>query len=226
MIYETDAGKIVQQATQVFYSSDAPQAWQVGPDGAAAIDPFFGLAGHDPSANALNPKLSPHSLEQPPIINLGEVLRFDITPTWVMQRFPRVSTILADTQFDGLRVPLVTGTTPSDLAGTLTYYFDRYQRLQRVNLHAVTGDPTRFANELQQAYKLESEPCLGGGLYVVKWNGRVASLLHVAPAPVIYGDAPYSRYNLFLEINQPGLAYGLSPEAQNLVDAGKHTQRW
>ena len=57
-------------------------------------------------------------LTQPRIQALQEVLRFDISPAWVMQRFPRVSTVLSEVSLDGLRVPLITGTQPYDLAGT------------------------------------------------------------------------------------------------------------
>ncbi len=218
VLYETTAG---QQARQMFQSDAAP----VTPTTHAA-DPYWGMTGNDPSLNPLNPGTGQHALEQPPILSLREVLRFDIAPPWVIGRFPRVSTVLADMQLDGLRVPLVTGTSPADLAGTLTYYFDPYKRLQRVTIHGVTGDPDRFVAELQQLYQMAQEPSLGGGLYLLTWNGRPASVLHIAPAPVIYADSAYSRFNVFLELNQAGLAYGLSDEAQQLINAGKQTRRW
>jgi len=232
MLYETDAGKQARQgASQVFSSNDSAGGWLTSAESPGATSangaaPMWNLAGNNPSHNQLNPATAQHSLDQAPILSLAEVLRFDITPTWVMNRFPRVSTVLADMQLDGLRFPLVTGTSPTDLAGTLTYYFDHYKRLQRVTLHGVTGEPTRFVAELQTGYQLQQEPSLGGGLYLLKWNGQPASVLHIAPAPVIYGDAPYSRFNVFLELNQAGLAYGLSPEAQQLIYAGKQTLRW
>lgn len=228
MLYETEAGKQARDgASQAFGSGVATGAASNSPTGATSgVASLWNLAGNDPRHNALNPATTAHSLDQTPILSLGEVLRFDITPTWVMHRFPRVSTVLADMQLDGLRVPLVTGTSPTDMAGTLTYYFDQYKRLQRVTLHAVTGEPMRFVTELQQVYQMQQEPSLGGGLYLLKWNGQAASVLHIAPAPVIYSDAPYSRFNVFLELNQAGLAYGLGPEAQQLIYAGKQTQRW
>ncbi len=164
--------------------------------------------------------------DQTPIVSLAEILRFDVTPEWVMSRFPRVTTLLSDMNLDGLRVPLITGSSPVDMAGTLTYYFDRYKRLKRLTVHASVGDPTRFIMELQQAYHLSQEPALGGNLYVTKWNGQVTSLLHVSPASVIYNDLPYARYNLFLELNQADLEYGLSVEGRQLVEAGKQMRRW
>jgi hypothetical protein len=226
VLFETDAGKATQQVFSSSTQQVAPIDGNLSTRLNLAQDPYYGLTGTDPSNNTLNPTTNAHSLEQPPVLSLQEVLRFDVSPTWVMNRFPRVSTVLADMQLDGLRAPLVTGTSPTDLAGTLTYYFDKYKRLQRVTLHGVTGEPSRFIAELQQAYQMQQEPSLGGGLYVLKWNGQAASVLHVSPAPVIYGDAPYSRFNLFLELNQPGLEYGLSQSAQDLIQTGKQTRRW
>lgn len=174
----------------------------------------------DPFAPNIN------SLEHLPVVSLAEILRFDISPEWVMARFPRVSTLLSEMNLDGLRTPLITGSTPGDLAGTLTYYFDRYKRLKRVSIHATVGDPTRHIMELRQAYQMSQEPSLGGSLYVIKWNGAPTCVLHISPASVVYSDLNYGRYNLFLELNQAELEYGLSSEARQLIEAGKHTRRW
>ncbi len=62
------------------------------------------------------------------------MLRFDVTVEWVMQRWPRVSTGLPYLQLQGYRVPLVTGTKVADLAGSLTYYFNARQQVQRITL--------------------------------------------------------------------------------------------
>jgi hypothetical protein len=161
-----------------------------------------------------------------PIQALREVVRFDISPNWIPNRFPRVNTVLSNMQLDGLRVPLVTGTQPNDLAGTLTYYFDRYKRLQRITIHAVTGDPSRFVAELQHAYQMEQQPSLGGGLFMKKWNGRPVSLVYTEPAPVLTEENRYSRYRFFAELNQPSLEFGLSEEAQQLLQAGTGADRW
>lgn len=166
------------------------------------------------------------SLPQYRIQALQEVLRFDISPQWLPQRFSRVSTVLGDLRLDGLRVPLVTGTRTNDLAGTLTYYFDPYQRVQRITVHAVTGDPSRFVAELQHAYQLQQQPALGGQLYLKKWNGRPTSVVHTTSAPVLKAEDQYSRYTLFVELNQGGLEYGLSQEAQKLLAEGQQTRRW
>lgn len=178
----------------------------------------------DPASNILNSEIK--KFPQSPMLTLPEVLRFDITPAWVTSRFPRVSTIAGDTQLDAMRVPLVTGTSPSDMAGTLTYYFDAYQRLQRISLQSVTGDPNRFIGQLQTSYQLEQQPSLGGTLYLMNWNGKATSLLRITPASVIRSDSPYSSYEVFLELNEPGLNFGLSNEANSFLAAGRTTRRW
>lgn len=158
--------------------------------------------------------------------DLREVLRFDIHPNWLPQRFSRVTTVLSNVQYDGLRVPLITGTRPSDLAGTLTYYFDPGQSLQKINLHALTGDPSQLTHLMTQFYGLRQEHSLGGQLYTSRWNNRVSSVLHVAPAPIIYAGADHSKYIVFLELNQTNANFSLSEEAGAFLKNVQATQRW
>ncbi len=160
------------------------------------------------------------------IHDLREVLRFDIYPGWLPQRFSRVTTVLSNVQLDGLRVPLITGTRPTDLAGTLTYYFDGSQALQRINLHGLTGDPSHLANLMVQYYGLRPENSLGGQLFTSRWNNRVSSVLHVAPAPIMYAGADHSKYIVFLELNQHSPSFSLSEEAGALLINSQATQRW
>ena len=70
------------------------------------------------------------------------MLRFDVTASWVMQHWPRVSTGLPYLQLQGYRVALVTGTRVTDLAGSLTYYFNAQQQVQRITFRGTTGDPS------------------------------------------------------------------------------------
>ena len=158
--------------------------------------------------------------------DLREVLRFDIVPGWLPQRFARVSTVTSNVQMDALRVPLITGTQAKDIAGTLTYYFDASQALKRINLQGLTGDPTQLANLMVQFYQLTPEPSLGGKLYTTRWNNRITSVMQIAPAPVIYAGADHSKYIIFLELNQPSNQYGLSIEASEVLRTAEATQRW
>lgn len=161
-----------------------------------------------------------------PIQDLREVLRFDISPDWVTRRFNRVTTVLAETELEGLRVPLVTGITPTDLAGTLTYYFDHAGELQRVMLHGFTGDASRIVETMTRFYGLAAEPTLDAGVYTRRWNGRPVHFLRLTRAPVVHRDALHHKFTVFLELNQPGLRFGISPEATQIIAADRHTGRW
>jgi hypothetical protein len=158
--------------------------------------------------------------------DLRAVIRFDISPAWVIQRFARVSTVLADLQLEGLRVPLVTGTRADDIAGTLTYYFDRSDKLQRVTIHGFTGDPKRLIGAMTEHYGLNHEPSLEAGVYTKRWNGHPVHFLRLSHAPVVSSDEVHQKYTVFLELNQPSLPYGISPEARQIVDSDRASGRW
>jgi hypothetical protein len=166
------------------------------------------------------------SLTNAPVSDFREVLRFDITPAWVPQHFNRVTTVLADTRLDGLRVPFVSGTQPTDIAGSLTYFFDAQQALRRIQLVGTCGDPSILVNLMLQYYHLHAEPSLGGHLYTTRWNNRVTSVMQLTPAPVIYSHDAHSRYQIFLELNQPTVDYALTAEAEQILRNANLTQRW
>lgn len=166
------------------------------------------------------------SLVGQPVSDLREVLRFDISPEWVTARFSRVTTVLAELEIDGLRVPLVTGTGPDDLAGSLSYYFDHSAKLQRVSLHGFTGDPNAVIDTMTRHYGLQSEPSLEAGVYTRRWNGVPVHFLRITRAPIVYSDALHHKYTVYLELNQPDLRYGISAEAQRIVSADRNTGRW
>ena len=161
-----------------------------------------------------------------PVTDLREVMRFDITPDWVIERFPRVSTVLADMRLKALRVPIVTGTRVDDLAGTLTYYFDGTGKVQRVSMHAFTGDPTRLIGAMTQHYGLVHEPTLEAGVLTKRWNGLPVHFLRLTHSSVVHADALHQKYTVFLELNQPDLPFGLSPEAKRIVEYDRMSGRW
>ena len=226
VLYETDAGQAARQTATSLLGTNSASAAPIDYQSQGSTLDLWDFNLGTPAVDQLQGHASAPALTGADITDFREVLRFDISPQWVPQRFARVSTVLADMNLDGLRVPIVTGTSVGDVAGTLTYYFDRYQRLQRLNIHGLTGDPGRVVTTLQQYYQLQQEPALGGGLYLIKWNGTPTSVLHIAPAPIIYSTAEHSRYSVFLELNQPNIPYGLSNEAQQLLSSGQLTNRW
>jgi hypothetical protein len=189
---------------------------------------------NDPTASATLPALPPlpgmpvstARLEGPQVRELGEVIRFDISPRWVAENWSRVSTVSAELELEALRVPLVTGYQANDLAGSLTYYFDKHHTVQRLTFHGTTGDERRLVALLTSTFSFREQPALGGGMYAVSWNGKPMSVLRVAYSPVVSATALNSQREITLEINRPGDYYGLSREMTYLLDRDKHVRRW
>jgi hypothetical protein len=169
---------------------------------------------------------TPPPLEGLPVQDLGEVINFAVSPEWVTSRWGRVSTVLSELEFEGMRVPLVTGPDPDDLAGSLTYYFDKDHRVRRVAFDGTTGDPRRLILLAQQQYGLVQAPTLSAALYVAKWNGVPRSALLVSHPSIVDAGTPHFRYRVKLEINLPSSPYKLSDEFAELLDYHKHNARW
>lgn len=168
----------------------------------------------------------PTSITGGKIRDIREILRFDITPDWVISRFSRVTTILAETSLEGLRVPIVTGVRADDIAGSLTYYFDGRGKLQRVTIHGFTGNPEPLIGMMTKHYGLQSTPALEAGVFTKSWNGMPIHFLRLTHSPVVYSDAVHRKYTVFLELNEPSLAYGISPEARRVISSDRGTNRW
>jgi len=154
-----------------------------------------------------------------PVVDLGEVIRFDVTPEWIMERWGRVSTVLSEHGLEGYRVALVSGAQVDDLAGSLTYYFDQKRVVQRVTFRGTTGDGRRLIELAQRVYDFKLSPSVVSQLYTVKWSGKINSVLRLANPPVVRAGMPLSRVEALLEINRPNSPYGLSLEMQQLLTA-------
>ncbi len=141
-----------------------------------------------------------------PLPTLGEVLRFDVTVEWVMQRWPRVSTGLPNLQLQGYRVPLVTGTTIADLAGSLTYYFNAQQQVERITFRGTTGNPSALITILAGQYRFVRRLTNDPGLVLyetVDANNHPAGKVTIRSAKVVRADQPYCRFEVDLVIDRP-----------------------
>jgi len=153
-------------------------------------------------------------------VDLGEVLRFDIAPNWVYSRWSRKTTALADLQFHGIRVPLVTGTGVDDLAGSLTYYFNHDQLPERIVFQGRTGDPRKVISLVTGRFGLKPYRAFTPGeqLFQLRWNDQPMSELRVRPASVVWASAPHANYEVMLDLQRPGAARFL-PQNQLNVSA-------
>ncbi len=93
-----------------------------------------------------------YAVSGPKVQNFAEIIRFDLTPNHVMERWQQLSAGLSELNLQGYRVPLVTGIDQTDLAGSLTYYFDPRQQMRRITFVGTTGNPRRLSDFLVQQY--------------------------------------------------------------------------
>jgi hypothetical protein len=132
-------------------------------------------------------------------------LQWRITPTWVLSTWPRVTTHLSELETQGYRVTLVSGTTQSDIAGALTYYFDAKQQLQRITFNGTTGDARRLVQFLGATHHFErrllEDPSVY--LYQVEEDHRALSELRIKTAPIVRTGGELSRFELGLVMRRP-----------------------
>ena len=139
------------QASMPADKGDQPTAGETPPAAHAAAGTRSG------DRNARGTRVITHAdlpLEGLPVRSLDEVVRFDINPAWVISRWGRVFTSPAEDEMRGYRVALVTGTADFDLVGSLTYYFNREQKLQRITFVGQTGNTLPLVALVQRKHGL------------------------------------------------------------------------
>ena len=120
---------------------------------------------------------------------------------------------------------VVTGPKLDDIAGSLTYYFDHDQRVRRITLDGMTGDPRRLVALAQKEFGFRAEPTLQAGLYLIRWNGTPRSALVISQPAVISADERHAQYHVKLEINLPSSPYQLSDEFSQLLEQNEQARR-
>jgi len=173
------------------------------PVASATVSSSGGAAPRNPEADASGSPADASA--KAPVMAMEEVFRLDRTTGWVLGYWPRVSAGLAELDTQGYRVPLVTGGQPDDLAGSLTYYFNKRQRVQRITFFGTTGDARRLVSLLALRHgfvrELAADPSLF--LYRVRENRRVISELRIKPSSIVRSDSPFTRFDVALLIERP-----------------------
>jgi hypothetical protein len=179
--------------------------WFSSDDSQAAGEGESAASGEVSPTEGTLPASSSAGMEGQPVGDLAEVLRFDVTPGWVMQRWPRVSTGLAHLQFQGYRVPLVTGTGESDLAGALTYYFNSQQKVQLITFHGTTGNARRLVEFLTSHYGFARRLTNNPGLFLFEAAGRDGrkSVLRIVSSAVVKSSDSHGRFSVDMVLERP-----------------------
>jgi hypothetical protein len=149
--------------------------------------------------------------------SVDQVLRFDVTKDWVYRNWARKSTGPTDVGLFAVRVPLVTGTQLTSVAGSLTYFFNTQGQVEHISFHGRTGDSTELVNFLVRTYGFQRvESPVGQQHYQVKRGQRVQSELRTHTESVLWSTSPHSSVALELELARPGSQRFLPPRAPNL----------
>ncbi|MGD9721650.1 MAG: DUF6690 family protein [Pirellulales bacterium] len=206
--YALSTSKSWMSSAQSFFSGSGESKPAAGPAAKAPTNASSQATGGTTGSVVPEFQMAPakaKDIEGAPAQQLTEVLRFDGSPAWVMQRWPRVTTGLSHPELQGYRVPLVTGTGVDDLAGSLTYYFDQQQQVKFLTFHGVTGDPRKIVSLVVQRYGFAPEPTDDPSLslYLVKWHGKPISELRVRTARVLRHDQPHQRFQVDLAMKRP-----------------------
>ena len=139
------------------------------------------------------------------IQQLSQVLRFEITVGWVLGHWSRVSTSLAELDLQGYRVALVTGTTEGDLAGSLTYYFNTKQQLERITFSGNTGVTRPLVMLVSSRFQFVGETTddPSQGIYRVRKGRKIKGELRIKPAPIVRRQDGRARFAVNLTIDRP-----------------------
>lgn len=156
--------------------------------------------------------VAPNAVVQRNMTGLEYWFRFDITPAWVEQNWDFVTACVGPMNLQGYRVSLVTGASPDDLTGVLTYYFDNHKQLQQIQFQGTTGHLGRLTAMLRQQFhmsqRIANDPSLT--IYETPASFRGSKNIMEARAPmVIKSDQLYHRFEVYLQLNRPVEKKGL-----------------
>lgn len=220
------AGLLGGAAAGPYVASQAPDAWENawGPSSTAAqvegqpTDPLAGIGGPPDLSAPGGPGSpiykSPASLAGPVGLPLERALDWNVTRNWVYEHWARKSTGLADPTLYGVRVPLVTGAGMTDLAGSLTYYFDRTGALQRIRLHGRTADTSRIVQLAASRFGMQQRQPLSAGdqLFQAVVGDKLRGELRTRPDGTLWATSPHDSFDVKFEVTRPGGEYTVKPQ--------------
>lgn len=160
---------------------------------------------------------------QPPVYNAftnpAEYLNFQVTPDWVRSRWERVSVATGEDNLTGMRVSLVSGPRPADIQGSLTYYFDSLQHLQRITFRGWTGEPSELVQFITTRQGLTQRSSQAAGLYKKTSWGKLQAFVRLDYPPVLLRESTNEQLMILLEFNNPASSLGISRQNAQILDA-------
>lgn len=171
-------------------------------------------AHHDQQTAAPEPHVAVHPQQATPqtrttsevtVVPFEQALRWEVKPAWVLGTWSRVTTALPELDLQGYRVAYVSGTAETDIAGSLSYYFDNTHRLQRIAFNGTTGDARRLVQFLTSQHRFERRLSDDPSTYLYQVSGGRTALseMRIKTAPVVSSGSPLSRFAVTLEMRRP-----------------------
>lgn len=179
--------------------------------------PFATVPG--PNATASN---GPGSAANPlsdwiPVLDLREVVRFDVSPYWVQQRWPQSTRLDLDSDgYYGFRVPLVTDQRVGGLSGALTYCFDSQAVVQRIQFQGSAQEIGPLQGLLTQYFKFSPIADRPNLLAPVHEQSARGMLRYSEPIIEVPGQ-PLRLREVAFEINSTQGRYQLSEPYRRLA---------
>lgn len=223
------AGLLGGAAAGPYVASQAPDAWENAwgpssnpPAQEQAFDPMAAV-GAPPDLSAPGGPgspiyASPAPLAGPVGLPLEQALDWSVTRNWVYRHWARKSTGLADPNLFGVRVPLVTGAGMTDVAGSLSYYFDRDGVLQRIRLSGRTADTSRIVHLAASRFGMQPRQphSAGDQLLQAVEGGKLRGELRTRPEGTLWATSPHTSFDVRFEATRPGGEYTVEPETLKL----------
>ena len=139
-------------------------------------------------------------------VPMNELLRFDYVPEDIVTRWPYVTAVNPELHVQAYRAPFYTGTTPEDLEGVVTYYFDT-RCIQQISIRAKTGDFRKLVQWLETYYGFEYRETQSPVVYVYeqpqRWPRKDGSHLWIRPNHAFAEGYDYKRFDVTLVLNRP-----------------------
>lgn len=171
--------------------------------GAANLSAASHSAGSAPHGHSAS---LPSAIEGSVVTDLGEILRFDLTPDWVTRRWPRVmNSRHAGSHLQAYRVPLVGSSKTGGLTGALTYYFTEERQLEGIQFYGAAAEVAPLTSLLASQHGLQQyksgDPSLT--LYEARRDGHAVSQLLIRNAPLIDASQPEARFRVEFVLDHP-----------------------
>ncbi len=157
-----------------------------------------------------NSAATPDRLSWIPVNDLREVIRFDVSPYWVQQRWqPATRLDLDQDGYYGFRVPFTSDQRVGNLTGALTFFFDAKAVVQRIQFQGMVQDATVIEGLLRQYFRFEPVPDRPN-LWAPVHRGTARGMLRFSDPLPNESDATPSLREVAFEVNSTQGNYKLS----------------